>query len=95
MASTRAEVISLTAKMSDLEEACSKLRHNHENLPKKVGTEAKTMAAHIVAERDGSLAHYHAVLRSIQEFTRMVDERYAVCTDTLKPLRLSFERGAR
>lgn len=59
---TRAEVVSLTAKLFDLEEARDKAVQVHEGYLKKAWTEARTLKEHTVAEWEGALSHYYSKL---------------------------------
>lgn len=93
LASTDAAVTSLTAEFSDLEDARDKAKQEHDNLLKKVQTEAETADDHILAERDDTLSRYHGVLR----FNRGIDKAVDVCNtghkDTLTQLQLFFKVG--
>lgn len=63
-ASTRANIVSLTANMSNLKVACNKAEREHESVVKKVQAEAKTSVDRIIAEWNGASSHYRGVLQS-------------------------------
>lgn len=60
-ASTRVAVASLTAKLSDPDDACVKSEAEHDNFGQKIRTEMKTAKGHNIAERNGALPRYFGV----------------------------------
>lgn len=89
--STSAEVISLTAKLLDLEDVRDKARQVHEDLLKKIRTEAETPQERTLAERDGALLCYHGVLQSIRGIVKAADERSDDYIETLTQVRPLLE----
>lgn len=81
-ASTRVEVISLTAKLPKYEEIHNKAGHERENYLKKVQVEAKTSKEYIVAERDSTRFCYLSVLRYFWRIFEAANERNADYTNT-------------
>lgn len=65
LASTRAGVVSLMARVSDQEDARNKTKREPESLVKMTPTEAKMLKDHVTDEQDGALSRYLGVLRSI------------------------------
>lgn len=66
LASNRKKVVSLTAKLSHLEDARDKTEQEHENFMRKIRKETKTSEDHTIAERDGALSRYHGVLQTVR-----------------------------
>lgn len=93
MAGTRAEVVSLTIKMPDLEDACDKAGREHGNFAREIQTKSKALEDHIIANWDVALNSYCGVLRFVWGIVKAADERSAGHTNKLKHLRLFFEEG--
>lgn len=95
LASTWTEVVSLTAKLSILEDRRDKAKHEHEDLVRNISTKRETSKEHIIAERDGVWSCFHGVLQSVKGSVRAADEHSAGHTDTLTQLWSLFEEVRR
>lgn len=86
LASTRVEVVSLTAKLYVLKKVQGKPKLEYKKVLKKVWAKKKVCEEHIGAERNGALSLYHGVLRSFLGVVRAAGERNAGHADTLTQL---------
>lgn len=85
--------MSLTTKLSDIGDARDKAGQEHEDLFKKVPTEAESSEEYFTAKRSDSLFRYYNVLRSTRGSFKVADECNACYIDTLTQLRLVFDEN--
>lgn len=74
LAITRAEVVALTAKVSDMEDARREVEQEHEDIVKKMRKETKKLKDLVIAEYNGASSPYHGVLRSIRGIVKVADD---------------------
>lgn len=63
----------------------------HENLAKNIRTKMGMSEMHIMVKGDYLLTRYCGILRSVQDIIKVLDERSASHTDTLRQLQLFFK----
>lgn len=93
LSSTKAEVMSLTSKVYNLEEARDRASLEHAKLLQKLRAEAKMSEGCPSLKRNGASPRYHGVLQSTQRIVKAADEQNAGHADTLRQLRQLFEEG--
>lgn len=83
LASTRAKVVSITAKQHGLEDAHNNAKPKAEILVRNTETETKTSENSTMAKRDGASSCFHGVMRSVRGIAEVANERNAGHSDAL------------